>query len=193
MAQTCCMEWITSWSTTVEITQREWLLGSNTCFTCVITEKTSKYLEATETLPMVPLGTLMLKTQSGSEKSPSLWYAAECSCASVVLDAESERWGGCHAAPGPAGGAVLRVAAAAVWYPGRGAALWRAAAHRSAAESPEANDRWACCLLSYSSMWQTAQNVVQRAEMYCNSFSYQLISSCSLWGKFVLLFSLHWC
>lgn len=55
----------------------------------------------------------MLKTQPGSEKkSPSL--LEECSCASVVLDAESERWGGCHAASGSAGGAILRVAAAAL-------------------------------------------------------------------------------
>lgn len=83
-------------------------------YLCNYIKKTSKYLETTETLPMVPLGTLMLKTQSGSEKSPSMWSVAECSCASVVVDAESEKWGGCHAAPGPAGGAVLRVAAAAV-------------------------------------------------------------------------------
>lgn len=61
----------------------------------------------------------------------------------LVLDAEFKRWRGCHAAPGPVGGAVLQAAAAAVRHPGRGAAVRGAAADDSAAEFAEANDRWA--------------------------------------------------
>lgn len=62
----------------------------------------------------------------------------------LVSDAEFKRWRGCHAAPGPDGGAVLQAAAAAVRHPGRGAAVRGAAADDSAAEFTETNDRWAC-------------------------------------------------
>ena len=106
-------DWITSWWATVEMSHWERLPGSNAASTCVNISSGCDCVRAEE------------------------WCRV-----SVLPDAESERWRGCHAASGPAGGAVLRAPAAAVRYQGGGAALWRAAAQRSAAESTEADDRW---------------------------------------------------
>lgn len=83
----------------------------------------------------------------------------------IFLDAEFERWGRRHAASGPAGGAVLSAAAAAVRHPGRGAALWGDAAHCSAAEHPQADGRWECSsLVDASKLTISFCNILQTSK-----------------------------